>query len=239
LDNQWTLSWQVFIRRRTAERIFGSLTVIELLQFITSREISAPYIAVSMDGLLSYRSRRSALIPNDVSLSAEEEVIIADRIGYRPIPPPGAIESKWFTAVSGSNWAPKQPNSHQSHHYRQSASKEAAPDSLPFDKYWRYKRGFPLRTHCTRAATHELDPVETRSEISPGQGRRTNKHSRKLQFSWKIDIPHMSEVLPLGEESSSALLGRRDLPGLKASLTQPSNVRCDSLRLQDLSLGGH
>jgi hypothetical protein len=191
-----------------------------------------------MDEPFSYRSRRSALIPNDVSLSPEEEVIIADRIGYRPIPPPGAIESKWFTAVSGPKWAPKQLNQ-QRHLHRQSASEDSPPDSLPFDKYWRYKRGFPLRTHCTRAATHEQDPVETRSELSPGQGRRTDKTSRRLQFSWKIDIPHMSEVLSLSEESSAALGRERNPAGLRGSLPPPPNLRLDSLRLQDLSLSGH
>lgn len=144
-----------------------------------------------------YRNRRSALIPNNVSLSPEDELLIAHRIGYRPVPPPGAMESQWFTTITNTTWGPKPtgPQGNDGQHDDDKARTKALMFRGQFDDEsgWR----LPLKVNRIRSqvlGNTDSPEIPDQSEIRPSRQRRT---------SWKIDIPHMSEIQPLRSRSLS------------------------------------
>lgn len=156
---------------------------------------------------LSYRSRRSALIPNDVSLSPEEEVLVADRIGYRPVPPPGASESTWFATVTTPNWAPK-PLKSQCEEESHDAAADPSPERTVFSRGCAHvekaRRSQKTTTENRNARALYDNDVQVAAQLDQEKSEATataKAASRYRQLSWRIDIPHMSEVQPLGNRA--------------------------------------
>ena len=168
---------------------------LQLLQ-----DMASPTFAQS----LGYRSRRSALIPPDVSLSPAEEAVIAARIGYRPVPPPGATESTWFASVAVPPYSQKSQCGEHCHNVdaaqpttgRSVLSSEPEP-STGLNSRFLHKTS---DSHNTRAPDSCND--DTRLDLEKTDATTTSMTkpkavSRYRQLSWKIDIPHMSEVRSL------------------------------------------
>ncbi|PGH23445.1 hypothetical protein AJ80_02555 [Polytolypa hystricis UAMH7299] len=153
----------------------------------------------------SHRSRRSALIPPGVVLSSEEEALITQRIGYRPIPPPTTLSSNWTTQGISSTVSTPSENRTQ-HSELPPEPADAAGDELK-DLRGRFQAHHlggsagqsKPQVNSTTVTTRAPELFKNTSGTIPQQ--RQWSANRRRQPSWKIDIPHMSEIQTLQTRS--------------------------------------
>ncbi|KAM5456222.1 hypothetical protein MaudCBS49596_001243 [Microsporum audouinii] len=141
---------------------------------------------------ISYRIRRCALIPKGINLTLEEEMMVIKRIGYRPIPPPGAMTSNWFTRHAEVNISKAKACG--------AGKQEVAMVGIPAG---RYRAG----SECSETLANQR-MVNARLQVNgafPQNDTFTSSIPSRLQRDlWNVDIPHMSEIKPLDTLSPTA-----------------------------------
>ncbi|KAK2882465.1 hypothetical protein FQN49_000326 [Arthroderma sp. PD_2] len=145
-------------------------------------------IGITNSCALSYRVRRCALIPKGVNLTLEEEAMVIKRIGYRPIPPPGALTSNWFTRSAEVNKTNDK--------LCEIGEQEVVEGRIDVDAY----QGGSIILLDQHTATSGFQE----NGALPLSGTFTcSLPSRLRKDSWSIDIPHMSEIKPLNTPNST------------------------------------
>lgn len=143
-----------------------------------------------------YRVRRCAIIP-DVVLTPEDELVITNRIGYRPVPPPNLSQLARFMEIHHAQHAPENGDMDDNSEIGSVERSDTNPEE---------ERDESAESGKSDISDNEgKEPKENENSVVDINFDNDNYNTdleqstidvpiRSRRPSWNIDIPHMTDI---------------------------------------------